>query len=90
MEDQFHSLPIHHLCGNAHVNEDSALEVLKMFMEAAPLSVGAIDEIGFGGLPIHYAAKSRQSADFSALLIDAYPEGVKIESIDGYANPPKS
>ena len=70
--------PISYLCYNAHdrVDEEVAVEILKLLLDRCPGSVQhADDEDGY--LPIHLAASYR-SPEFCRILVDAYPGSERI------------
>ncbi len=67
-------MPLHGLCLNENLNEETGLEILKYFIERCPESVQQVTRIG--NLPIHIAA-GLQSPEFCRILIDAYPESVR-------------
>jgi len=70
--------PIHFLCCN---KLPQSTELLRLMLAADPGLVRQRD--GSGELPIHPAAGG-QSFDFCKVLIDLYPESLKVEGRDGY------
>ena len=64
-------LPIHSLCEES-IDEEEAIDVLKLLLDAHPDSVTVtVDD---GELPLHLAANNKSQA-FCKLLVDAYPDG---------------
>ena len=66
-------LPIHILCKNKGLDEDTSLAILKLLVDLYPESVGRPDDNGF--LPIHHASKCNLYK-CCKYLIEKYPEGV--------------
>ena len=78
-------LPIYNLCAEeknkTQMDDEVAKDVLNLFLEAQPDLVTHIeDELGY--LPIHSAATNKSQA-FCKILVDAYPESVRIGDGDG-------
>jgi ankyrin repeat protein len=72
--------PLHDLCENKKLDEDIALEVLKLLTEKTPESVRQTSTKG--SLPIHLAAETR-SPEFCRILIEAYPESERMANRGG-------
>jgi len=70
--------PIQFLCCN---KLPQSADILRLMLATDPGLVRERD--GSGDLPIHTAA-SGQSFDFCKVLIDLYPESLKVEGSDGY------
>jgi len=70
--------PIQFLCCN---KLPQSADILRLMLATDPGLVRERD--GSGDLPIHTAA-SGQSFDFCKVLIDLYPESLKVEGRDGY------
>jgi len=66
-------LPIHILCENKGLDEDTSLAILKLLVDTYPESVGRPDLYGF--LPIHYACVNNLYK-CCKYLIEKCPEGV--------------
>lgn len=73
-------LPIHDLCSNKSVEDTAALDILNVLLKMNPQSVAVTNNDG--ELPIHWAVGSK-SPKFCKVLIDAYPESVRIEGSGG-------
>ena len=67
------NLPIHILCKNKGLGEDTSLAILKLLVDTYPVSVGRPDDNGF--LPIHHACVNNLYK-CCKYLIEKYPEGV--------------
>ncbi len=94
-------LPLHHLCCNEHLDDESSIDILRLLVEKFPESVitnvGETDEDtmpewctperGENDLPIHYACRYK-SLDFCRYLIQMHPESVSIKQLH-YFNEPK-
>ena len=63
------STPLHSLCNNKHLDEASAMQMLKFLLMKYPEAVQCANN---GALPIHLAAGTKSPA-FCRLLIDKYP-----------------
>ena len=74
-------LPTHSLC-EARMDDEVAVEVLKLLLEAHPDSA-RLQTNGDAELPLHLAA-SNKAPTFCKVLIDAYPEAVKEQNGYGY------
>jgi len=83
--DDFEFFPIHELCFNKHLDDDTSLDILQFMLGADP---GLARVPGDGNFPIYHAA-SRQGFGFCKALIDAYPEPLRIVTQDfGYRSLP--
>jgi len=67
-------LPIHELCLNKHLDDDTSLDILHFMLDADPGFVRLRDN--FAELPIHHAAE-RKAFEFCRVLIDTYPESLR-------------
>jgi len=67
------NLPIHILCKNKGLDEETSLAILKLLVDTYPESVGRPDDNGF--LPIHHACVNNLYK-CCIYLIEKYPEGV--------------
>ena len=76
--DNYGWLPIHHLCCNKDLDDVASLDILRFMLNIDPTFARVVDNDN-GCLPIHHAAKN-QSTAFCKILIDAYPESLRIES----------
>eukprot|EP00984_Skeletonema_dohrnii_P023984 scaffold13088_cov77-Skeletonema_dohrnii-CCMP3373.AAC.2 len=84
-EDGF--LPIHNICCNENLDDESSIEILKIlvneFPESVMTNVGVANSLpdwcsrerGENDLPIHYACRYK-SLDFCRYLLEMYPESV--------------
>jgi len=73
-------LPIHTLCDNdgGKLNDEVAIDILKLLLEAQPDLVTRVSDYdGNEELPIHHAANNK-SKSFCKILVDAYPESIRI------------
>ena len=73
-------LPIHELCYNTKLDDIASNDILR-FMIMDPTLLRERDAEGY--LPIHIAV-SQKSFAFCKILIDEYPESVKIDDDGGY------
>ena len=73
------ALPIHKFCEVKDMDDAVAIDILKLLLEAHPDLVSQTSSYG-EHLPLHLAA-SNKSQSFCKILVDAYPESVKV---DGY------
>jgi len=73
-------LPIDVFFKNDFVEEVESVKILALYVEFSPAWVRQVGESG--SLPIHHAAKSRSPA-FCEVLINAYPEALKIQDEHG-------
>ena len=69
------SLPIHHLCCNDDLDENTSLDILRFMLEdpTLPREVDGDDD-----LAIHVAVDNKSTA-FCKELINAYPESLRVE-----------
>jgi ankyrin repeat protein len=75
-EDHEAAMPLHLLCRNKDLDdEESGLEILKLFIMRCPESVRHAARVGI--LPIHIAA-ANQSPEFCRILIEAFPGSEQI------------
>jgi len=72
-------LPIHNLCRNNKLDDSASVEILRSMVDTDPNLVRVREIDGY--LPIHLAI-DEMSNEFCIVLIDAYPESVRIESFD--------
>jgi len=76
-------LYLHLLCGNKFLDEEVAIDILKLLLERFPESARATTENGEENtLPIHIAG-SFHSPEFCRLLIEAYPGSECMAITDG-------
>ena len=73
-------LPIHSLCEAKGMDDEVAIEILNLLLEAHPDAVTQTE--GDGYLPLQLAAMNKSSA-FCKILVDAYPELAKRVDDDG-------
>ena len=71
-------LPIHDLCRNNKIDDTVALEILRFMLDVNP----SLSREGEDYLPIHTAAGS-MSFEFCKVLINAYPESLRVGTSDG-------
>jgi len=69
--------PIHQLCANKKLDDDVSLEILQFMLDIDPSLPQMLDTIK---IPIHYAVMAK-STEFCKVLIDSYPESVKVEAL---------
>ena len=74
-------LPIHHLCRNDKLDDDTSLKILRCFLAAHPTLMQERDI--HGDLPIH-SAVCYKSIMFCRALVNAYPESLKEGARTGY------
>ena len=77
LRDEDGDLPVHNLCCNADLDETASLDIQRFMLEIDPTLVR--EEMGDGSLPIQYAVRHKSTA-FCKILIDAYPESLRIKS----------
>ena len=71
--------PIHELSLNSKLDDDVSLEILRFMLDIDPTISQVRDTIK---IPIHYAVgHGNKSLEFCKLLIDAYPESLKVEAL---------
>ena len=74
--------PLQYFClNNKNLDEDVALEILKLIVKRYPNSVHQTDS-SRGGLPICFAA-AKQSPEFCRILIEAHPGSERMTRSDG-------
>ena len=78
LRDDDGDLPIHRLCLNKDLDDTASIDLLRFMLEIDP----TLPRDNDGCLPIHYAVQYKSSA-FCKILIDAYPESLRIELDDG-------
>ena len=71
------ALPIHKLCEAHDMDDAVAIDILKLLLEPHPNLVSQSGNFQ-GYLPLHKAATNKSPA-FCKLLVDAYPESVKVD-----------
>jgi len=69
-------LPIHHLCCNEDLDDSASIDILRFMLEIDPTLPR---EVGSGWLPVH-SAVAYKSITFCKILIDVYPESLRIEA----------
>ena len=73
-------LPLHYLCQNIKLGEAASIDILRFMLDADP---GLVREMGDDELlPIHHAIYGK-SASFCQVLIDAYPESLRVGTRSG-------
>ena len=79
-DDDGECLPIHNLCKNYHLDDTTSIGTLQLLLEA-DLSSSKKTCTGDQCLPIHYAVGyGHKSMKFCKLLVEAYPESIRIKS----------
>jgi len=81
-------LPIHELCCNKKLANTTAIDVLRFMLSIDPTLVRERDGLDY--LPIHHAVRSaanRKSLEFCKVLIDLYPESVRVTGTDSGSLP---
>ena len=77
LRDNDEWLPIHCLCCNDDLDDSNSLDILQFMLEIDPT---LSREVGYADyLPIHYAVQYK-STTFCNILIDKYPESLRVES----------
>ena len=79
LRDKYNRLPIHCLCDNEDLDDTNSLDILRFMLEIDPTLPR---EMVYGYLPIHHTV-ARKSTAFCKLLIEAYPQSLRIESSIG-------
>ena len=80
LSDNYGDLPIHNLCDNKDLDETASIDILQFMLSIDPtLPREVVDD---GCLPIHVAAEYK-STTFCKILIDTYPESLRVASSDG-------
>ncbi len=72
-------MPLHCLCANQKVDEETAIQILKLLIEKYPEAVRHVDN-NYGRLPIHIASRWR-SPEFYRVLIEAYPGSERVPDV---------
>ena len=80
LRDDIGWLPIHYLCYNKDLDENASLDILRFMLEIDPNLPREVDESGW--LPIHNAVEYK-STIFCKILIDAYPESLRMVELIG-------
>ena len=76
-------LPIHNLCNNYNLDAATSRDILKVLIDTDNTSPMERDTDG-KYLPIHYAVGyGNKSIEFCKILVEAYPDSLRIESGDG-------
>ena len=75
-------LPIHNLCRNEGMDDVTAKDILHLLLNSDPPSVRERDTDG-EFLPIHHAAGGGKSTDFCKILVKAFPESLRMQSMEG-------
>ena len=83
LRDDYGWLPIHELCHNDDLDDEAAsLDILQFMLEIDPTLPREL--VGNSSLPVHYAISVQyKSTRFCKILIDAYPESLRIISDEG-------
>ena len=76
--------PIHSFCNSRNLDEATKLDILRILIRAYPESLHRESSASY--LPIHSASQC-QSAGFCKLLINAYPQSVRIGTAYGQESP---
>ena len=71
-------LPIHDLCCNSYLDEVNSIDILHFMISVDPTLVREISDDGY---PIHYAVANK-STEFCKVLIDTYPESLRVGTND--------
>ena len=79
-------LPIHSLCANRELDDEAALDILQLLLNRYPGWVReGTDEEGY--LPLHCAVgDGNKSLEFCKILVDSYPESVKVRASEEAIN----
>ena len=80
LQDDDGDLPIHRLCCNNDLDYINSLDILRFMLEIDPNLPREVDDRGY--LPIHVAVQYKTNA-FCKILIDAYPQSLRIELSGG-------
>ena len=75
------SMPLHYLCQNNKLDEETTMQILKLLIEKYPAAVRHANINGY--LPIHLAAAWVISPEVSRVLIEAYPGSERISDVTG-------
>ena len=82
LRDNYGWLPIHCLCCNEDLDDTASLDILQFMLEIDPNLLREVGNGDYGRLPLHNAVANKSTA-FCKILIDAYPESLRIGSGDG-------
>ena len=74
-------LPIHWLCMNGDLDETVSIDILLFMLEIDPALPREVDNDDW--LPLHVAVQYKSTA-FCKILIDKYPQSLRVESDDGW------
>ena len=80
LRNEYNRLPIHEICNNEDLDDTASLDILRFMLSIDPTLPR---EMGNGYLPVHVAVKYK-STRFCKMLIDAYPESLRIEPGGGW------
>ena len=80
LRDDYGQLPIHWLCMNKDLDENTSIDILQFMLSIDPTLPREVD--GANCLPIHNAADNKSTA-LCKEIIDAYPASLRIEARDG-------
>ena len=78
LRDNHGWLPIHYLCYNKDLDDTSSIDILRFMLDIDHTLPREVDDVN-GCLPIQMAVQFK-STRFCKILIDAYPESLRIES----------
>ena len=78
LRDDAGCLPIHRLCYNINLDENDSVVILRFMLEVDPTLPRETNNHGY--LPIYDAADNK-STIFCKILIDSYPQSLRIESV---------
>ena len=82
-ESDYHgSLPIHQLCENPDAEETEKQKILRILIDVYPESLHTTRNIS-QVLPIHIACRY-QGPDFCKVLVDSYPDSLRMEDSTGF------
>ena len=73
--------PVHSLFQNRKLEESDALSILQFMLDIDQTIVRERDGSGF--LPIHYSALNMKSIEVCKVLIDTYPESIRVGTNNG-------
>ena len=77
LRDNNGRLPIHYLCNNRNLDDTASLDILQFVLDIDPTLSREVGDDGY--VPIRIAIRFKSTA-FCKILIDAYPESLRIES----------
>ena len=78
--DDYAFLPIHELCCHKQLDDTASLDILRFMLNIDPTLLRETDDGGH--LPVHHAVTGKSFA-FCKILIDEYPESMKIGAVGG-------